>query len=294
MALSDPRSIYGVHSVTPYNRSTREAYGTAKVLGGSSFNMSGELVELQGGSSKFPYAIEEAALTSEISLNIREYQDWMFELFLGKKPTTSTAGTASASTMANANGESLVDSATGVASVGIKTGSEADLKFTKYVVKVVTATTVDVFAMSDIDFNSGTDKVFVDDTLKITESPLAITASGTVEIPGFGLEFTGGSGTIAMTIGDTAYFEVLPASETQTEVVIGGASDVFPEFGLVMYANKRADGSMTEIDAFRCKAAGLPIGLQEKAFSESEITAKAFYDSARNGVCKIRTVKPAA
>ena len=73
------------------------------------------------------------------------------------------------------------------------------------------------------------------------------------------------------------------------EVTIGGSSDVFPEFGAIMMASQRGNGEMFEIDAFRCKGSGLPLGLQEKAFGESEVAVKAFYDSAKNGVAKIKS-----
>ena len=49
---------------------------------------------------------------------------------------------------------------------------------------------------------------------------------------------------------------------------------------------------MLELDIFRLKAAGLPFNLEEKAFSEPEITATAFFDSAQGGVFKVRHVSP--
>ena len=70
--------------------------------------------------------------------------------------------------------------------------------------------------------------------------------------------------------------------------VVGCSSDTFPEFGALIYAKKRGDGSMFEIDAYRCKGVGLPLGLEENAFSEAEIKVEAFYDSAQNGIMKIR------
>lgn len=292
MALSDPRIIYGVHSITTYSRTTGLPYGTAKVLANSSFTLTGELTELFGGSQKFAWAIEEGNINAEIALNVKQIEDWMFELFLGKAPTTASSGASGAtSTIANKQGTSAVAS-TGIASVGAKSGSESDMKFTKYVVKVVTATTVDVYAMSDLDFNRGTDKSFENDLLKITASPLTITQSAAVEVPGYGIELTGDSGVIGMTADDTAEFEVYPPYDKTSDVVIGGTSDTFVEFGAIMVAQQRSNGEMFEIDAYRVKGSGLPLGLAEKAFGEPEITAKAFYDSAKNGVAKIRMIDP--
>ena len=293
MSLSDPRIIYGVHSVAPYSRTTGLPYGIAKVLANSSFAITGELAQLFGGASKFAWAIEETNVTAELQLQVKQLEDWMFELFLGKAPTLvdtpDTDGVFTA--IANKKGSSVV-AADGIATAALKSGKTADLKFGKYVVVAVSATTVDVYAKSDVDFNRGTDKEFVNDLLKITASPLTITQSTGVEVPGFGIELTGGAGTIGMTTGDTAEFEVLPPFTKSMSVTIGGTSDTFPEFGCLMVAQQRANGEMFEIDAFRCKGSGLPLGLTEKEFGQPEITAQAFYDSAKNGVAKIRWVQP--
>lgn len=290
MALSNPRSIFGVYSVTPYNRTTGEGYGTAKVIGEASLNMTGELVKLTGGASPFPWDVAEGNVSSEFSMKIKELPNWLFDLFAGKTPTTAgvdAAGTVSALT--NKFGTSVVSATTGIASVSVKSGSKADLKFTKYVVKATDTTHVDVYAMSDIDFNRGTDKQFVNDSLKITSSPLAITASTPVEIPGFGLELTGGSGTIGMTAGDTATFQVLPPSTASMSVKVGGSGDSVPEFGCIIHAQAK-NGKMVEIDVFRAKGIGLPLSFAEKAFAEFEIKVEAFYDADRNGVYEMREI----
>lgn len=293
MSLSDPRIVYGVHSVAPYSRTTGLPYGIAKVLAASNFSITGELAQLFGGASKFAWAIEETNVTAELQLQVKQVEDWMFELFLGKAPTLvdtpDTDGVFTA--VANKKGTSAV-AATGISGVALKSGATADLKFGKYVIKVVSATTVDVYAKSDVDFNRGTDKEFVNDLLKITASALTITQSTGVEVPGFGIEITGGAGTIGMVTGDTAEFEVLPPFTKSMSVVIGGSSDTFPEFGCLMVAQQRSNGEMFEIDAYRCKGSGLPLGLTEKEFGQPEITAQAFYDSAKNGVAKIRWVQP--
>jgi hypothetical protein len=76
------------------------------------------------------------------------------------------------------------------------------------------------------------------------------------------------------------------------EVVIGGAADVFPEFGCLIYSKKRGNNEMFEIDVYRMKAVGLPFSLEENAFSEGEIKGEAFYDAEQNGIMKIRTISP--
>lgn len=297
MSLSNPRIFFGVHSFTAYCRDSGLPYGTALVLGQSGFSLSGELASLTGGSNKYPWAVEETNITAELSVTVKQYEDWMMQLFLGKKPTEAAgSATGTVSALTDKKG-SVVDATTGIASIGIKTGSEADLKFSKYVVKVHDAALdqVHVFAKSNVDFARGADADFEDNLLRITSNPLTITDGGVVEIPGFGLELTGGSAVDFATLstdGNTAEFEVLPPDNSSRSAVFGGSADVFPEFGAIVVGQQRGNGEMVELDIFRLKAVGLPMGFQEKAFSEAEITAQAFYDSQKNGVFSMRHVEP--
>lgn len=290
MGLSDPRSFYGVHSFSPYKRSDGTFYGIVKCIGKSSLSLSGDTVELRGGSNRFAWAVEDGAINAELSIMPRSYEDFLFEVFLGKAPTAVTADTAgTVSTLTNKKGTSAV-AATGMTTATVKSGSKADLKFTKYVVVVASATTVHVYAGSDVDFARGTDLDFVNDLLKITNSALTITQATAVEIPNTGVELTGGAGTIGMTVGDTATFEVKPNSTKSMSVTIGGLNDVFPEFGALIVAQRRGNQEMMELDVFRCKGIGLPLGFEEKKWSEAELKAKCFYDSTRSGVFSVRHI----
>lgn len=294
MALSQPRNVFGVHSVTPYSRTDGLFYGIIKVLKGSSLSLTGESVELMGGSQKFAWAVEDGAIKAEMSLKFSQFEDFMFELFLGAAPTPIAAeATGGVVAIANKKGTSVVKS-TGLASVSAVVASEADMKFGKYVVKCTGAAAVDVYFSSDADLARGTDGTYQNDALKVTATPLTITTGGDVTVPNFGIKLTGGAGTIGMTTGDTATFEVRPINSGSSSVVIGGASNqTFPEFGCIVMAQKRGNQELFEIDAYRCKAAGMPIGFEANTWAEAEVKVKVFYDSALDGVFKMRSVKPA-
>ena len=289
MSLSAPRQFFGVHSFTPYSRSTNLYYGTVRVLQSSSLSLQGELVEASGGSNKYPWAIEEGAMSSELALKFMQFEDFLFELFLGKAPTPYNAETAgNCTTLTNAYG-TLKQATTGVASASVKSGSEADLKFGKYVVKAVSATTVDVYFSSDLDIGRGNNGTMQNDALKITATALSITSGATVAIPNHGIELTGGSGSIALVSGDTATFDVRPINSGGMTVRIGGIADqLFPEFGAIVTGQKRNTGEMVEADLFRCKAAGMPLNFNQNAWAEAEVKCKLLYDSVKDGVFDIR------
>lgn len=291
MSLSDPRIIYGVHSVSPYSRTTGSFYGIAKVLQGSSFALNGEQAKLMGGSQKFPWAIEEVSISSELSIKVSQYEDWMFELFLGKAPTAAGADTSGTiSTATNKTGSSII-AAAGLLTPTVLTASKANLKFGKYVIKATGAAAFDLFISTDVDFNRGTDESY-DSDLLLVASVSGVATGANSDVASLGLRFTGGASVTAFVTGDTAVFEVLPLSTKSMYVVIGGASDTFPEFGAMLYSKQRSNGEMFEIDVYRLKATGLPIGMDMGAFSQAELKAEAFYDSTQNGVAKIRHITP--
>lgn len=289
MSRSEPRAVFGVHGVTPYNRETGVPYGELRIVKTSSISLSSELIELLGGSAKYAWAAEEGAIKAEMTLNVGELPDFMFELFLGKAPTPFVAQTTgSISTAANKNGVSVISGANGISSVSLLSGSSANLKFGKYVIVGASSTTFDVYYNSGIDLGRGTDGSFLTDSMKVASS-VAFTAS-VASIPAFGLQFNQ-VGTPVFVVGESATFEVLPVNNGGTSVTIGGTvSQSFPEFGALVYAQKRGDGQMTEIDCFRVKAAGMPIPFEMGAFAAFEVKAKLLYDTSRDGIFSMRHV----
>jgi len=289
MALSANRIAYGIHSMAPYRRSDGLPYGILKVIGGGTLSFSAEFEDLFGGSNKYAWASEAKTISSEFTSTVKSMPDFLFELYLAGDVTTIAASATGSivDALENVLGTSAFDASTGIASVTVKSGSEADLKDAKYVVKAASATTVDVYMLTDVAADKGTDVIYEDDLLKITASPLTITASTAVEIPDTGLELTGGSGTIGMIADDTADFRVAAAHGGVSEIVIGKSQSSFPEHGIIAMGGKRADGSLFEIDIFKAVGGGFPLALEETTFSIPELTIKLLYDDVKNAVAKI-------
>jgi len=288
MGLSSNRIVYGIHSMAPYRRSDDTPYGIFKVLGGGAIAFSAETEKLFGGSNKFAWASESKTIDSTFTATVKSMPDFLFELYLGASivKTASAALGSILEVLVNVSGTTLV-SATGVVGLTIKAGSEADLKDGKYVVKAVSATTVDVYVLSDIAFDKGVDAVYEDDLLKITATPLTIVAATAVTIPNFGLELTGGVGAIAMVVGDTAQAQVAASHGGVSEMTIGQSQTNFPEHGIVALSAKRADQSLFEIEMFKAVGSGFPIALEETVYSIPELTIDLLYDECVNAIAKI-------
>lgn len=286
--LSDPRALFGIHSVSPYNRTTGAFYGILRVLASSSLNFSGELIELKGGSSKYSWAVEDGAINGEMSLKPKEYPDFLFELFLGKAPTaTGAAASGTISTPANKNGTSIVG-ATGItaACVVIPTTGAANLKFGRYVLKATGAAALNVYVSTNADFQRGTDEDYDSDLLLVATCTVATGAN--TDLATLGLRLVGGGSATAFTTGDTATFEVMAPTTKSMDVVIGANGNTFPEWGAIIMGQRRGNAELMEVEIYRAKGVGLPLGFDENKWSESEIKAKVFYDSAANAVFRVR------
>lgn len=291
--LSTPRTIYGIHSVTLFDRVNYLPFGIMKVLGSLSFDFTGDFNDLFGGSSRYAWDSEAGVLSSDISLNIKEFPSFIYQKALGASVTDAAAESAgNVGTIVNKFGSSLV-AATGVLSATAKSGSETDLKDGLLILKAVSATEVDAYYMSDVDMNQGTNKTFEDDALKITATPLTIATSTAVEIPGFGIEITGGAGTIAMTIGDTAYCFVRKINDGSSVISIGQSTADFEAFGMLITSQKKGSGDTFEMLVHKAKGIGLPHSLTEAEWMTSDITIRALYDAAQNEVAQFRHVKAA-
>jgi hypothetical protein len=291
MSLSQPRVLFGVHSVTCLRRNDGTPYGTARVISGSTFKLEGDTIELFGGSQRFAWAIEDGDINAELGFSVSEYPNWLFEIFGGKAPTQGTAeASGNVSSITNKFGSTVV-SAAGIASVVVipSTGA-AQLKMGKYVIKATGAAAFKLYALSNIDFGRGNVVDFTDDTMEVA-SQTGLTSAQVINLADFGLRITMGASAPAMVTGDTAVFEVRPINTFNREVKVGGISDNFPEFGALIYAQKRGTGAIFEIEAYRMKSIGINLGAERKAFAANDYTAKASYDSVENAVCRIREVE---
>ncbi len=288
MGLSNDFIVFGINNLTCINKTDRKPYGIFKVIGGGQISLSAEFEDLFGGAQRFAYASEAKTIASEFTANVKSFPNFLFSLFLGATVSeTAASATGTVGSLSNSKGTSVFEASTGIATITAKAGSENLLKTGKYFIVAVTATTFDAYMTTDVDGD-----LFQNDALKITESPLTVTASTAVEIPNTGLEATGGSGTIDLgDAGNVAELEVASAHGGVDEIVIGEAGATFPEHEEVAYSAKRSNGDLMEMTIHKAVGAGFPISLEEQAYSIPELTVKLLYDNCVNRIATIRKVR---
>lgn len=288
MALSNPVTGFGIHQVTIEDRTTFARF-TAMVLGDFGNENKEEQIPLQGGSSPFPWDTATGYADSKISLTFMQYDLNLLKYLGGYNGTTANYtedadgdAAGAASTLVNKSGSSVFHATTGVASVAPK--SSQNPVFGNYLIKAVTSTTVDVYLDNNLD-----GVAFVNDALKITASPLTITAATGVDIPGANVTLTGGSGTIGMTTGDIAQFSIKPINTYNFEYKGGAPGTVKPEFKMTAFLEK-LNTSYRCIEYPRVKANGVSFNAKKKDWSSFESEFMVLFDSAVNYAFKFTAI----
>ena len=288
MAEAQPKGLYGVHDIRFYDLDTGESKAHLRVLGDVNPEFTAEIEKLMGGSQMFPWDSEIKAFNSSLKVTCREYSADIMAMLLGGVATEyATDADGDVIDEENVFGTSVIDATTGIATITVKAGKEADLKEGWYLIKAASATTVNVYAYSSSNFSRGTDGVFVDEDGKITSSPLTITASTAVEVTDHGINLTGGSGAIGMTIGDTARFFVQKPHGGAYKVKFGQTSMNFEEVGCII-SGQTSGGVTSYLHFYRVKCAGMAIPFTEKGFASYDITVEPMYDSTLDGVGEFR------
>jgi hypothetical protein len=284
------RQLFGVHSICSVSRSTRIPTGMVRILGDISLAFEASSVQNRGGPSWYPYATEITEINPTLGFQIKEYPNWVMENYLAAKVTTTAAsatdGTVSA--LSNKLGTSVFSATTGVATATLKSANQANLKTGTFRVIAASATTVDVYAVSNFQFTRGTDLFADDNTMKITTSPLTITASTAVEVPGLGVELTGGSGTIGMTEDDVAEFQITAPHNGISKVEIGVNGYIFPEHELYIFGKQRADGRAMYLHCPKAVCtSGMTFNFSQGDFSNTDISVDLLNDATLGNVATL-------
>ncbi len=272
------RYTFGVKAGIFYDIDTFAPLGIFRVIRSAEYTKEVEAMPLTGGHRNGAWAIEQGEITHSLVMTIAELPNFLLTQLNQGEATDYTGEDTSGSvgTIANKDGTSVVDATTGIASVALISGSGAKLPVGKVVVKATSATQVSVYALGDVASGA----IPVTDELPLLASGVTIANSGaTVDLADYGLRFTSGSGTIAMTTGDTAYFETRPANSKTTKISMADSNSEVKYVGVILVYPKNAAKKQRIVEFFKVGfAGGLPLSANTREFSELEITATPLLD----------------
>jgi hypothetical protein len=276
--LDSQLTSFGIHSATFKDLQDPTYWGIAKIIGSAEADLKQELIPLEGGSSIVPWSAAPGRASGEITLPIRQYDKQILRFlkpWIAGSEVENASGEAAGSvtTIANAKGTSTVEATTGIASVAV--GTAASLKPGNYKVVVTGTATVDIYV--DTDVAGGVE--YQNSDLKINNASITIPgSSATVEYQG--IEFTGGSGTIALVTGDIATFTVNPISSYLLDSYFGKTGACLREFELTIYS-ECVNGRIRMVKYPRCVAsASTPLTLMENEWASMEATIQVLQPSS--------------
>jgi hypothetical protein len=296
MALSEPLKLFGEHSITFLDYSTKVPRKTVKIPAETTLPFQADVEVLYGGSNKLAWEIEPKYVKPEGTLQFKQFDGDLFQwLCNATYATTTVAGTPTPSTTGvistpvNVKGTSMF-SAAGMIAPTITTNKNSDLKEGLYVVEAASSSTYNVYVTTDYDFIAGSQTYILDDTMKIV-SAQAMATGVAQAIANFGLTITGGGSATSLTPGDTCTFEVTPAYYEESTVTMGQSGIIFPKFSCVISAARKGTGDLWRVYAPKVLVAGFDTPLKEYSYATASAKLYFLYSYADDFVWKAKEVK---
>lgn len=281
MATTSEKYLRMAKKAVIYNRTTRAPIkGCMFKINDCKIEDKTEKDPFKLGGETVGDAVKERSFT--LSFTAASYRPEVYEQ-LAKAEVTDTALNASGQITASANvyGTSVFASGTGIKSFAVASG--ANLKDGKYLFEATATNKVIIKGYSDLSFHDGDNTEFEDDTYQIGDE-YTITASGTNTSTELGISFTAGTGTIGMTVGDTAEIIILRQNAAMHSILVTGDTD-FDEVGIMLFPDKY-NNEYTSIDVFRVTPGGLPLEIKD-SWSTYSVTCEMIKDEDRGGYYEI-------
>lgn len=284
--------IFGIKHAIIYDRITFIPKGIFEVIGGANFTREIEKLLLEGGHNNSPYAVEAGTPSNEISMTLREYPNFAFEEFDNAiiSGNETEGATGFVDSIANKKGTSVFDATTGIASIAAKTGSEDKIPFGRLIFVAVTTTTIDVYL--DGDKVDGQIPI-LSDLPKIASGITIPGTGGTVDIANYGITITGGSGSIALVVDDTAYAKTRPEN-TKVDIIKVKEDSAVEYFGLVLTLPKNSEKEQIIIRFPKIAVSGMSFNATSREFSEYEQVMTPLYDSDEDLLYEMQRIKTVA
>lgn len=289
MALTQPVGLYGLWNITGLDYVSKMPLFYSKVAGEFTIPFSFDLEDFIGGANKFVLDAEPKYAKADTTFSFKQFDNQLFTYLSGANTTVNLASaTGSVTTLTAGKGTSMTG-AGGIQTVSLTALKSADLKAGRYIVIADSASTVDVYGTTDMDFSgvftSGAALQFVDNTLKITATPLTLSDSA-VAIPSIGVSLTGVSSP-SLTIGDTGYFDVFPANIGSETIIVGQANMFVKRISLIAASQPKSNGETFYVYCPKVQPAGFDVSLKEYSWAANSPKMKILQSTAENMVCTI-------
>jgi hypothetical protein len=290
MARQPQTGVFGVQSVTFSNQQTKIPIAQLKVPAELNFPFEADLVDLFGGANKFVLEAEPAYFKSTVTMQFKQFDAALYKILSGATITTNvtpnTTGTLGTPEAIVTNGatNTVTDVTKGIASTAIT--AAVDLKVGRYIIVAMSSSTVDIYAITDLEANMGTNTMtYADNTLLVIGSPFTLSNAATT-ITGLGFSITSVA-TPVMTTGDSAYIDVMPPRVADEQIVIGMSNLYIPKVDVWCSTQEKGNGESYLIHIPNMQPSGLQLPLKEFAWAANSPKLTALYDSTANMIAQV-------
>ena len=264
MTLRKPSTIFGVQSICIYNPTTGRPYGVSKWLEQSNLEIGGETVKLMSGAYKQPIDAFTPDRNSTVSIVFSHFESWMCKPLLG----TDAEILAQNSNVIIDDKENIQGTSLSGLTIGGSSTNSANAKFSKYIAIATGTDSINIYGLSDVDFNRGQAIDYQDDSLKLLANDITVTQTAT-EIASLGITVLKGSDDFVAD--DSASFFVRPALDSGAISRISDIASV-PNVGLFITAEKLNGNRLVAWEFPRVVCEGLTLNSPRQDFTKPELS----------------------
>lgn len=166
---------FGIHMFVPFSREDRVPFGFSRILGSGGLDLSGEIISLQGGSSRYPYANSPGYIEPTMTISFKEAPSFLYQLALGTTPVILDSSAARVADIKNEKGTSIYNTSGKTTVSGITISDAGNAKFGKYTLRFKRRTQA---YTTEGTTKVGTGKVYLDGSGNITSASASNTFAG--------------------------------------------------------------------------------------------------------------------
>ena len=124
--------LFGAHTIAildPSNGYLPYTDSIFEIIGNINVNSTFENVDLMGGSNQYPFASESGVANAEVQMTIRQLNQGLMQSAVAAAVASTIASTTgTVDNFVNTKNSTVKQASTGIASVSVLSGSEANLK----------------------------------------------------------------------------------------------------------------------------------------------------------------------
>ena len=277
MSLITSHATGNAYKIVLIDRSTGETIGKPiQSFSTVDYKYDQTVTQGKGGIGNAVVRSGAGEVTAGLTISIGDRQAEFLE-YAGIKFTKDTYTNGAVIDVQNKKGSSIISDTAGL-SIGVLSGSEANLAGGSYFIK---ATAAKKFTIHAYNLKQRSDLSYSDvDTYQVG-AEVDMTSGSTASVADLGLEFTK-NGTLAFEIGDTATFSVAESGTThRSKADYGSSQGVIKAFALRVYGEIVADTgeAFNEIYFPNCKVASDSIVMGKTGeFQDTELAISLTYD----------------